>query len=322
MLKTRMTEILGVKYPIQCGSMHWLSRAELVAAVAEAGGFACLTAATMVTPENLEKEIKKTQALTDKPFGVNISLFPTFSEPDIIGLIDVVIQTKVPIIETAGNPEKYRPQIKEGGLIHVHKVARVKDAMKAERLDVDIVAIVGTEEGGHPGEGGVSSMVNVPKAAESISKPLLAGGGFCDGRSAVAALALGAEGVIMGTRFMTVKECLAHTRVKEYLIQAQETDTVLVMSSLHNPARVLHNRWADTCLEMEFAGKTIDELYDHLKGERTLKGYIEGDPENSQIPLGSVIGRIHDMPTVAELMERIVAEMEETKDQVARFWKN
>ncbi|MEJ5378478.1 MAG: nitronate monooxygenase [bacterium] len=320
MFKTRMTELLGIEYPIQCGTMHWLSRAQLVASVANAGGFACLPAASFPTKGELLDEIKKTQDLTDRPFGVNVSLFPALTPTAPEKLIDTVIEAGVKILETAGrNPEPYREKILQGKLIHIHKCARVRDAAKASRLGVDAVSIVGTECGGHPSMEGVTTMVLIPKAAEEVSVPLIAGGGICDGKSMVAALALGADGVIMGTRFMATKECPVHERLKERLINASESDTTLVMMSLGNPARVLRNQWAEKILEMEDKGSSLGELEPLISGQVTRRGWLHGTFEEGIYPCGQAVGRIHDIPSVPELMKRIVQEALETKDRLQRI---
>ncbi len=320
MFKTRMTELLGIDYPIQCGTMHWLSRAELVASVANAGGFACLPAATFPTKGELLDEIKKTRDLTDRPFGVNVSLFPALMPTAPEELIDTVIESGVNILETAGrNPEPYRERIVQGKLIHIHKCARVRDAAKASRLGVDAVSIVGTECGGHPSMEGVTTMVLLPKAADAVSVPLIAGGGICDGRSMVAALALGADGVIMGTRFIATKECPAHQGLKMRLINASETDTTLVMMSLGNPARVLRNQWAEKILEMEGKGSSLGELAPLISGQVTRKGWFEGTPEEGIYPCGQVVGRIEDIPSVSDLMKSILQEAVETKERLHRI---
>jgi NAD(P)H-dependent flavin oxidoreductase YrpB (nitropropane dioxygenase family) len=320
MLKTRMTELLGIEYPVQCGTMHWLSRAELVASVANAGGFACLPAATFPGREELLDEIKKTRDLTDKPFGVNVSLFPALMPKPPEELIDLVIESGVKILETAGrNPEPYRERILQGGLIHIHKCARVRDAAKAARLGVDAVSIVGTECGGHPSMEGVTTMVLLPKAADAVRVPLIAGGGICDGRSMLAALALGADGVIMGTRFIATKECPAHEEMKKRLLDASESDTTLVMMSLGNPARVLRNRWAEKILEMEGKGSSLGELAPFISGQVTKKGWFDGTTEEGIYPCGQAVGRIEDIPSVSDLMKRIVEEAMEAKERLDRI---
>lgn len=308
-MKTRFTELVGVEHPIQCGTMQWLSRAELVAAVANAGGFACLAAATFPGAGELAREIRKTRRLTNKPFGVNVSLFPSLRPQTIESLIDVAVTEGVGIIETAGrNPEPYRGRIIEAGLIHVHKCARVRDAMKADRLGVDAVAVVGAESGGHPGMEGISSMVLFPMAADAIKAPLILGGGLCDGRSLMAALCLGADAVVMGTRFLCTRECIAHPRVKERLLAAGAVDTTLVLASFRNPGRVLKNRWAEKVLEMERACASFEELAPAVRGEVSCRGWLEGCVDEALFSCGQVVGRIKDVPTVSELMKIILEE--------------
>jgi nitronate monooxygenase len=317
MLQTKMTELLGIKYPIQCGTMQGLSRAELVAAVANAGGLACMPAATFPEPEQLKDEIKKTQDMTDKPFGVNVSLFPALLPRPPEEMIETVIESGVKILETAGrSPEPYRPMIKDAGLVHIHKCARTRDAVKGDKLGVDIVSIVGTECGGHPSMEGVTSLVLIPQAVDAISKPLIAGGGFGDGRAVVVALSLGAAGVNMGTRFMATKECPLHEAAKERMVESPETSTVLVMQSLSNPSRALRTPWTEKILEMEGQGASLEELVPYIKGEASQKGWHAGNLDQGIMPLGQVVGRVRDIPTVAELMERIVNEATETKKKL------
>jgi nitronate monooxygenase len=316
-----MTRLLGVEYPIQCGTMQWLSKAELVAAVANAGGFACLAAATFPDKEKLLSEIRKTRDLTDKPFGVNVSLFPALTPRPPEQVIDTVIEAGVKIVETAGrNPEPFRKQIKDAGLIHIHKCARVRDAAKADKLGVDLITIVGTECGGHPGMECITSMVLIPEAVDAISAPLIAGGGIGDGRSMMAALALGASGVIMGTRFINTRECPVNERIKEQIIKASETDTALVMMSLSNPARVLRNPWADKVLEMERRKASLEELIPMIKGEVSRCGWEDGDVEKGLYPVGQVIGRIKDIPSVSELIDRTVAEARGVMNNLSRLF--
>ncbi len=321
MLQTRLTELLGIKYPIQCGTMQGLSRAELVAAAANAGCLACIPAATFPSREELLDEIKKTRDMTDQPFGVNVSLFPALMPRPPEELIGTVIEAGVKIIETAGrNPEPHRKQITEAGLIHIHKCARVRDAIKVDRLGVDAVSIVGTECGGHPSMEGVTSLVLIPQAVDGCEKPLIAGGGFSDGRSLVVALALGAEGVNMGTRFMATKECPVHEKVKQKMIESPETSTIIVMQSLGNPSRVLRTPWTEKIVEKEKEGATLEELIPLIKGEVSQKGgWVEGNIEQGMLPVGQVVGRIKNIPSVAELVESIIEEAKQVKaklDQV------
>ncbi|MCP4757747.1 MAG: nitronate monooxygenase [Proteobacteria bacterium] len=320
MFKTKMTEILGVKYPIQCGTMQAITTAEMVAPVANAGGFCCLPAAFYADKNALMDEIKKTQDMTDQPFGVNVGLFPSMLDQPVEERIDWVIESGVKILETAGrSPAPYRQQIKDGGLTHIHKCARVRDAVKVDGLGVDIVSIVGTECGGHPSMEEVTSLVLIPAALDRIQKPLIAGGGFCDGRGLVAALAFGAAGVNMGTRFMATQECPIHPSFKQRLVDTPETETVLVMKSLMNPSRVLKTPGAEKILELESKGATLEELAPHISGRTSVAGWDEGDTEKGMYPGGQVVGRIHDIPTIAQLMERIVEEAVKAKERIAAF---
>jgi nitronate monooxygenase len=320
MFKTRVTELLGCQYPIQCGTMQWLSRAELVAAVANAGGFACIPAATFKDRQDLMDEVKKIRDMTDKPFGVNVSLFPALMPRPADELIQTVIDAGVKILETAGrSPEPYRKQIKDAGLIHIHKCARVRDAAKADAIGVDIVSIVGTECGGHPSMEGVTTMVLIPQAVDAIKAPLIAGGGICDGRSMMAALALGADCVNMGTRFIATKECPVADVFKEKIIASAETDTMLVMQSLKNPARVIRNAWSTKIQEMEERGATLEELAPLISGHVSRKGWSEGSFDEGMFPCGQVIGRIRDKPSVAELVKSIVEEAMAVEKRFARM---
>ncbi|MBI5604612.1 MAG: nitronate monooxygenase [Deltaproteobacteria bacterium] len=320
MFKTRMTELFGIEYPIQCGTMQALSRAELVAAVANAGALACLPAATFPTRQELLDEIKKTRDMTDKPFGVNVSLFPALMPSPPEEMIQTVIDSGVKILETAGrNPEPYRQQIAEAGLVHFHKCARVRDAAKVARLGLAAVSIVGTECGGHPSMEKVTTLILIPKAADQVDIPLIAGGGFCDGRSLVAALALGADGVNMGTRFIATQECPAHPAFKERIIKSQEAETVLVMESLMNPARVLKTPWSEKIIEMERQGATLEELMPMISGQVSRKGWSEGNLNEGMYPAGQVIGRIEDIPTVADLIKRTMAEAMEARARLDKM---
>jgi NAD(P)H-dependent flavin oxidoreductase YrpB (nitropropane dioxygenase family) len=314
MFKTRMTELLGIEYPIQCGTMMWLSKPEFVAAVANAGGLACIAAAIYPTREELLEAIEQTRGLTKKPFGVNVSLFPALMPRPPEEMIQTVIDSGVKILETAGrSPEPYREMISGAGMIHIHKCARVRDAVKADKLGVNIVSIVGTECGGHPSMEGVTSLILVPKSAASIKAPLIAGGGFGSGRTLVAALAMGAAGVNMGTRFLATKECPYHHAAKEKLVETPETGTVLVMQSIGNPSRAMRTPWTEKILEMEGKGATLEELVPYIGGKAGLTGWQTGNVDEGIFPVGQVVGLVEDVPTVAELMKRIVDEAMETK---------
>jgi len=312
MFKTKMTELLGIEHPIQCGTMMSISNPEFVAAVANAGGLACLAAAMYLTPQELTDAINRIRDLTDKPFGVNVSLFPALVPRPPEEMLETIIKAGVKILETAGrSPEPYRKMISEAGLIHIHKCARVRDAVKAEKLGVDIVSIVGTECGGHPSMEKVTSLILVAKAASRIKTPLIAGGGFGDGRALMAALALGAEGVNMGTRFLATRECPIHEKAKARILEAEETETVLVMESLMNPARVLKTPWTEKIIEMEKGGAKLEELAPMISGKVSFVGWNNGDLSEGIYPMGQVIGLINDIPSVADLMKRIMDEADQ-----------
>ncbi|MBW1817883.1 MAG: nitronate monooxygenase [Deltaproteobacteria bacterium] len=317
MFKTRFTEMLGVEYPIQCGTMMWLSKPEFVAAVANAGVMNCIAAAIYPTGEELLEAIEQTRALTDKPFGVNVSLFPALMPRPPEEMIQTVIDSGVKILETAGrSPQPYRETISGAGMVHIHKCARIRDAVKADGLGVDIVSIVGTECGGHPSMEGVTSLILVPSAAARIKAPLIAGGGFGNGRTLVAALAMGAEAVNMGSRFMVTQECPYDQAAKDKIVETPETGTVLIMKSLGSPSRALRTRWTEKILEMEGQGATLEELVPFITGKAGLAGWQTGNVDEGVFPAGQVIGQIDDVPTVAELVQRIVAEAEETKTRL------
>ena len=309
MFKTRITEMFGIEYPIIQGAMLWLSRAELVAAVSNAGGLGIIAALTFPTARELREEIKKTKSLTDKPFAVNITLLPTLQQINYEEYIDAAIEEGVNIIETAGrNPRPYMKRLKDAGVKVMHKVARVKDAKTAERVGVDAVTIVGFEAAGHPGMDDVTSLVLIPISVDAVSIPVIAGGGIADARGFVAALALGAEGVLMGTRFMASKECALHPEIVQWLLQARETDTLIIERSIKNAARVMKTDFAQRVLEMEEKGATLEELLPMISGDRSKRSYISGDVNDATIACGQVVGLIHDLPTVRESIEGIINE--------------
>lgn len=315
MLQTEMTKILGIQYPIQCGTMQAISTAELVAPVANAGGLCCLPAATFQSKTEFMDEVKKTRDMTDKPFGVNVGLFPEMTVTVTAEeRIEWVIESGVKILETAGrSPAPYRQQIIDGGLIHIHKCARVRDAVKVNDLGVDIVSLVGTECGGHPSMEEVTTLVLITTALDRITKPLIAGGGFADGKGLMAALSLGAAGVNMGTRFMATQECPIHEDFKNKLIAMQENETVLVMKSLKNPSRVLRTPGSEKILELEAKGAGLEELAPLISGRVSAGGWKDGTFDEGMYPGGQVVGRINDNPTVAELIQRIVGEATDVK---------
>jgi len=308
-IRTRVTELLGIEHPILQGGMMWVSQPQLVAAVSNSGAMGILTALTFETPEGLARAIDETRRLTERPFGINLTFLPTLKAPDYGGFIEVIVDKGIPLVETAGrNPEPYIEAIKAGGALIVHKCTAVRFAKKAEDIGCDMVSIDGFECAGHPGEDDVTSLILVPRTAEEVSIPLIASGGFGDGRGLAAALALGADGINMGTRFVATVEAPVHEGIKQALVRATETNTALVMRTLKNSERVLRNPWAEKVLEREAQGATLPELIPLLKGEHGLKALREGDADHGLLAAGQVVGLIHDVPTVAELVETIVAQ--------------
>lgn len=309
MFKTRVSEMFGIEYPIIQGAMLWLSRAELVAAVSNAGGLGIISSLTFPTAKELREEIRKTKALTDKPFAVNITMLPTLRTVNYEEYIDAAIEEGVNIIETAGrSPERYMKRLKDAKVKVMHKVARVKNAKTVERMGVDAVTIVGFEAAGHPGMDDVTSLVLIPLTVDAVKIPVIAGGGIGDGRGFVAALALGAEGVLMGTRFMASKECPMHPRIGQWLLNARETDTLIIERSIKNAARVMKTELSQRALEMEEKGATLEELLPLISGDRSKRSYISGDVNDSAIACGQVVGLIHDLPTVREIIDGIINE--------------
>ena len=310
-MKTRITELFGIEYPIIQGGMHFVGFAELAAAVSNAGGLGIITGLTQRTPELLAKEIARCRDMTDKPFGVNLTFLPTFSEPPYPEYIAAIREGGVKAVETAGrSPEKYMADLKAAGIKVIHKCTSVRHSLKAERIGCDAVSVDGFECGGHPGEDDVPNFILLPRAAEELKVPFVASGGMADGRSLVAALALGAEGMNMGTRFIATKEAPVHDNVKKALVQASELDTRLIMRQLRNTERVLANANVDRLLEIErVKGKDlkIEDIHDQVAGIYP-KVMIEGDMDAGAWSCGMVAGLIHDVPTVKELVDRIMGE--------------
>ncbi len=310
-MKTRITEMFGIERPIMQGGMHFVGFAELAAAVSNAGGLGIITALTQRTPEDLAKEIAKCRGLTDKPFGVNLTFLPSVNQPDYPGYIKAIIEGGVKIVETAGNnPVKWLPVLKENGIKVVHKCTAVRHALKAEAIGCDAVSVDGFECGGHPGEDDVPNMILLPRAAEELKIPFLASGGMADARSLVAALAMGADGMNMGTRFIATKEAPVHENVKQAIVAASELDTRLVMRPLRNTERVLNNAGVEKLLAKE------KELGSNIKFEDIIEEVagvyprimLNGEMDAGAWSCGMVAGLIHDIPTCQELLDRIMAE--------------
>ena len=316
-MKTRITELLGVKYPIQVGTMMHISNAEFVAACANAGVFACMATAMFPDEATLRAELVKAKELTDKPFGVNVSLFPGHDARTVDVTLDIVNEAGVKIIETAGrSPKPHLDKIRQNGAVHVHKCARIRDAIKVDQLGVDIISIAGAECGGHPGMEEISTLVLVPEATSTIKAPMFAGGGFCDGKTLMAGLALGAEGVIMGSRFMNTDECRIHADTKVRFINAGLTDTMVIQKSIQSPVRVLQNKWALDIQEMENSGASLEELLPKLSGQLSGNSWLTGGDE-AVFPCGQVIGRVKETLSIKALVEKIMAEASEVQSRVA-----
>jgi NAD(P)H-dependent flavin oxidoreductase YrpB (nitropropane dioxygenase family) len=308
MIETRITKLFGIKYPILCGGMFWVGRAELIAAVANAGGLGFLTAATYPTIEELREDIRKARDLTDKPIGLNINLFASARPQPIEEWVKVAVDEKIPVVETSGrSPEPIIAPLHAGGVKIMHKVPGVRYAMTAERLGVDAVCVVGHEAGGHPGMDEVTTLVMVPAAADAIKLPLVAGGGFADGRGLAAALALGADAVLMGTRFMATKECRGQAAFKEWMVHAAETETVYCMKSIMNPSRLAKNSIAEKVIDLEKKGATLEEMLPLIS--RQGPAVVDtGNMEDGLVSMGQSVGLVHDVLTCQELIDRIVEE--------------
>eukprot|EP00475_Leptophrys_vorax_P003752 TRINITY_DN1219_c0_g1_i1.p1 TRINITY_DN1219_c0_g1~~TRINITY_DN1219_c0_g1_i1.p1 ORF type:complete len:331 (+),score=115.19 TRINITY_DN1219_c0_g1_i1:54-1046(+) len=312
-LKTRVTEMLGIEHPIVQGGMHYVGYAELAAAVSEAGGLGTITALTQKSPEDLRKEIRKCRALTKKPFAVNLTLLPALAPPNYDSYCDVIIEEGIKIVETAGrNPAKYIKLFKKAGVIVIHKCVAIRHALTAKRLGADIISMDGFECAGHPGEEDVGNFLLLPIAARKLGIPYIASGGVGDGKQLAAALALGAEGVNMGTRFMATKEAPIHSKIKQALVDGDERKTTLVMKSVGNTERVYKNPVALQVQEIEKEKPGDIMAIRHLvSGENYRKSFQDtGDTENSVWSCGPVMGLIEDVPSCKELIERMVAEAE------------
>ena len=310
--QTEVTKRLGIERPIIQGGMMWVSQPELVAAVSNAGGLGILTALTFETPEGLSDAISRTRKLTTKPFGVNLTLLPTLAPKNYDGFVDVIVSEGIDIVETAGrNPIQFMEKLKGAGVRVIHKCTSVRFARKAEEIGCDFVSIDGCECAGHPGEEDLTSLILIPRAVDELSIPVIASGGFADGRGLVAALALGAGAINMGTRFVATVESPVHPNVKERLVRASETETTYVLRSLRNTERVLKNSVAEKVRELEAAGAGIEELAPLISGRRGLEVLRSGDLEAGLFTAGLCVGLIDDVPTVAELIGRMMDEATE-----------
>jgi NAD(P)H-dependent flavin oxidoreductase YrpB (nitropropane dioxygenase family) len=314
MIRTRFTEIFGIKHPIMQGGMQNVGCAELVAAVANAGALGFITALTQPTPDDLLKEIERTRQMTDKPFGVNLSILPAIKPIPYEDYARAIVASGIKIVETAGqNPEKFLPAFKAAGIKVIHKCTSVRHGLKAEKIGCDVVSIDGFECAGHPGEDDVPGLVLIPAAADKINVPIIASGGFADGRGLAAALSLGADGINMGTRFLATKEAPVHDAMKKKIVESDERQTALILRTLRHTGRVYRNSIAEKVLEIEARpGNTqFEDLLSLMSGERSKKVIRDGNLEEGIWWTGMVMGLIHDIPTVKELIERIVRDAEE-----------
>ncbi|NLO80383.1 MAG: nitronate monooxygenase [Xanthomonadaceae bacterium] len=313
-MKTRITELFSIEHPIIQGGMHYVGLAELAAAVSNAGGLGIITALTQPTPEHLAAEIRRCREMTDKPFGVNLTFLPAVKPPDYPGYVRAIIEGGVKIVETAGNnPQKWLPPLKEAGVKVIHKCTSIRHALKAQSIGVDALSIDGFECGGHPGEDDVPNFILLPRAADELKLPFVASGGMADGRSLVAALALGADGINMGTRFIATKEAPVHDKVKAAILAATELDTRLIMRPLRNTERVLANPAVERILakERELGDRiTFQDIAPEVAGvyPRVMQ---QGEVDAGAWSCGMVAGLINDIPTVKELIERIMAQAEQ-----------
>ncbi|TYK57883.1 NAD(P)H-dependent flavin oxidoreductase [Pseudomonas synxantha] len=313
-MKTRITELLGVRYPIIQGGMQWVGRASLASAVSNAGGLGVLTALTQPTPEALAQEIALTRELTDQPFGVNLTILPSIKPPPYAEYVAAIIEGGVKVVETAGNsPKEFIALFKANGVKILHKCTTVRHALSAERNGVDAISIDGFECAGHPGEDDVPGLILIPLAVRALRIPVIASGGIGEGRGLAAALALGAEGVNMGTRFCATHEAPIHDNIKQALVGASERDTRLIFRSLKNTARVLRNSISEEVVSIErrAGGCEFEDLRPLVAGVRGRAALEAGEVDNGVITAGQVVGLIEDIPSCAQLIERMVAEARE-----------
>lgn len=310
-MKTQITTLFNIEHPIIQGGMHYVGFAELAAAVSNAGGLGFITGLTQKTPENLAAEIARCHEMTDKPFGVNLTFLPAFTDPPYAEYIQAIIDGGVRIVETAGrSPEAYMPVMKKADIKVIHKCTSVRHALKAEKIGCDAVSVDGFECGGHPGEDDIPNMILLPRAAQALSVPFVASGGMATGAQLVAALALGADGINMGTRFIATREAPVHENVKNALVEASELDTRLIMRSIRNTERVLANAAVERILAKEKTlgdALKIDDIFDEVAGVYP-KVMIEGDMDTGAWSCGMVAGLIDDIPSVEELIDGIMQE--------------
>jgi len=320
MFKTKVTEMLGIEYPIIQGGMAWVGRAELVAAVSNTGGLGIIGSITFDSAEGLRKEIHKTRRMTDKPFGVNITAYPAARPIPNDEFVEVVLEEGVPVVETSGRrPDQYMERFKKGNVKVIHKVGAVRHALSAQRIGCDAVLALGFEAAGHTLMDDVTLFNLVPRMVDSLTIPVIAAGGMADARSFVAALALGAEGIMMGTRFIATRECPAPQSIKEALVEARETDTVIILRSLANQDRVLNGKVAERVLEMERRGASLEELLTVIGGGTSKTAITQGDLSIGTMDCGQGVGLIDDIPTVKEVIDGIIDGAIAIRERLSRL---
>ncbi|HEY5288998.1 MAG TPA: nitronate monooxygenase family protein [Caulobacteraceae bacterium] len=311
MIRTRFTELFGVDHPIAQGGMQWVGRATLVSAVANAGALGFITALTQPTPEDLTREIGRCRDWTDKPFGVNLTILPAIKPPPYAEYRQAIIEAGIKIVETAGyKPQEHIDEFHKHGIKVIHKCTSVRHALSAERMGADAISIDGFECAGHPGEDDVPGLILIPAAADKVTIPMIASGGFGDARGLVAALALGADGINMGTRFMATKESPIHENVKQQMVENDERATDLIFRTMRNTARVAKNAISQQVVELERGGAKFEDVRELVAGTRGKVVYETGDPDHGIWSAGMIQGLIHDIPSCAELIGRIVGEAE------------
>ena len=317
MLKTRITDLFGIEHPVIQGGMQWVGYAELVSAVSNAGALGILTALTQPTPEDLAKEIERTREMTDKPFGVNLTVLPTINPPPYEEYAQAIVGSGIKIVETAGrSPEPFMNLFKEYDVKVIHKCTSVRHALKAQSLGVSAITIDGFECAGHPGEDDIPSLVLLPQAAEALDVPVAGCGGFSDAKSLVAALALGGEAIVMGTRFMATKEAGIHQNVKDKMTEADELSTNLMFRTMHNTARVFKNSVSDQVVEIESTGTaTFEDIKDLVAGQRGRVVFEKGDLEHGIWSAGISVARVKDVPSCKEMVSRLVSDAENIIDE-------
>ena len=316
MLKTRITDLFGIEHPVIQGGMQWVGYAELVSAVSNAGALGILTALTQPTPEDLAKEIERTREMTDKPFGVNLTVLPTINPPPYEEYAQAIVGSGIKIVETAGrSPEPFMNLFKEYDVKVIHKCTSVRHALKAQSVGVSAITIDGFECAGHPGEDDIPSLVLLPQAAEALDVPVAGCGGFSDAKSLVAALALGGEAIVMGTRFMATKEAGIHQNVKDKMTEADELSTNLMFRTMHNTARVFKNSVSDQVVEIESTGTaTFEDIKDLVAGQRGRVVFEKGDLEHGIWSAGISVARVKDVPSCKEMVSRLVSDAENIID--------